>query len=89
MNAETANLASQIGAMNKNIIVSGRQDKANDFMLHAIRAKISQWPNINNLLKGTGTRQLIYHDVDDWYWGDAGDGTGGNNLGKILMALRT
>ena len=36
----------------------------------------------------TGTRELVEHTANDSYWGDGGDGTGQNKLGKLLMQVR-
>ena len=30
----------------------------------------------------------VEHKADDDYWGDGGDGSGSNHLGRILMAVR-
>ena len=32
---------------------------------------------------------MIEHRKADSYWGDGGNGTGKNKLGKLLMRLRT
>ena len=40
-------------------------------------------------LLATGAEVLIEDAPDDYFWGRGADGTGANNLGKILMALRS
>lgn len=40
-------------------------------------------------LLSTGDRELVEHTTRDSFWGDGGDGTGANQLGKALMRLRT
>jgi len=57
-------------------------------MLNALRAKFNQHPDLRKLLKSTGSRQLVEHTFNDAYWGDAGDGSGQNKLGKLLMQVR-
>lgn len=59
-----------------------------DVMRDAVGAKIEQHPSLRALLLGTGDAELIEHTKNDNYWGDGGDGTGRNMLGKILMEIR-
>jgi predicted NAD-dependent protein-ADP-ribosyltransferase YbiA (DUF1768 family) len=40
------------------------------------------------LLLATGDARLVEHTENDAYWGDGGDGSGRNELGRILMAVR-
>ena len=40
-------------------------------------------------LLSTGDRELVEHTTRDSFWGDGGDGTGANQLGKGLMRIRT
>lgn len=58
-------------------------------MEEAVRAKFSQHAELNELLLSTGDRKIVEHTTNDSYWGDGGDGTGKNQLGQILMRLRT
>lgn len=57
-------------------------------MLDGLRAKFQQHPDLGALLVGTGIRQLVEHTSNDAYWGDAGDGSGMNRLGHLLMRVR-
>lgn len=59
-----------------------------DVMIKAIYAKFTQHPNLTTLLLRTGSSPLAEHTVNDRYWGDGGDGSGKNRLGKLLMELR-
>ena len=59
-----------------------------DVMYKALLLKFSQNPELSELLLLTGERELIEHSPYDSYWGDGGDGTGENHLGKLLMKLR-
>jgi len=54
----------------------------------ALRCKFAQNGTLKNLLLSTKGRVLVEHTVNDNYWGDNGDGTGLNMLGKLLMELR-
>jgi hypothetical protein len=57
-------------------------------MLEALKAKFTQHNDLRQLLIDTGDKILVEHTVNDDYWGDGGDGTGKNNLGKLLMRVR-
>lgn len=61
-----------------------------DIMLKALRAKFSDRNlRLLSLLLSTGDKKLIEHTSNDSYWGDGGNGTGSNKLGKLLMQVRS
>ena len=51
-------------------------------------AKFSQNRELREALLATGDDELVEHSRNDSYWGDPGDGSGSNVLGKMLMRLR-
>ena len=57
-------------------------------MLAALRAKFAQHADLKATLLGTGDAVLVEHTARDAYWGDGGDGSGKNRLGRLLMQLR-
>lgn len=57
-------------------------------MMEALRAKFAQHDELKVILLGTGEAILVEHTVNDSYWGDGGDGSGKNRLGRLLMQLR-
>ncbi|NQX48371.1 NADAR family protein [Paenibacillus tritici] len=57
-------------------------------MREALVAKVEQHPVIKSILLSTGDCTLVEHTSNDAYWGDGGDGQGGNMLGKLLMEIR-
>lgn len=57
-------------------------------MLAGLRAKFRQHPDLRSRLLESGDRLLVEHAPNDAYWGDAGDGTGKNRLGTLLMQVR-
>lgn len=59
-----------------------------DMMRKGVRAKFTQHPELRTLLLSTGETVLIEHSASDGYWGDGGDGSGKNTMGKILMEIR-
>jgi N-glycosidase YbiA len=59
-----------------------------DVMRTAVRAKFTQHEELKRLLLATGDATIVEHTENDSYWGDGGDGTGKNMLGRILMEVR-
>ena len=57
-------------------------------MRKAVRAKFTQHQELRELLLATGDAKLVEHTENDDYWGDGGDGSGKNMLGRILMEVR-
>jgi N-glycosidase YbiA len=57
-------------------------------MRKAVRAKFEQHEDIRQILLSTGDARLVEHTENDSYWGDGGDGSGKNMLGRILMEVR-
>jgi predicted NAD-dependent protein-ADP-ribosyltransferase YbiA (DUF1768 family) len=54
-------------------------------MKTGLRYKFSQSLALKEKLLGTGEKPIVEHTENDSYWGDGGDGSGLNRLGKILM----
>ena len=59
-----------------------------DVMLKALHMKFRQHEKLRRKLLETGEKKLIEHTSNDSYWGDGGDGSGRNMLGKLLMQVR-
>ncbi len=57
-------------------------------MRTALHAKFTQHRSLHALLLGTQDARLVEHTANDSYWGDGGNGTGKNMLGRLLMELR-
>ena len=64
------------------------EDVKEDVMMIALRAKFDQYPDLKQLLLSTADKSLVEHTDKDNYWGDAGDGSGLNRLGDLLVELR-
>jgi ribA/ribD-fused uncharacterized protein len=60
-----------------------------DVMRQAVQLKFRAHPALCDLLLATGDEPLIEASPSDYYWGGGQDGTGQNQLGAILMELRT
>ena len=59
-----------------------------DVMKKALLAKFSQHDNLRKKLVETGSRTLVERSPYDSFWGDGGDGSGKNWLGRLLMEIR-
>lgn len=64
------------------------EDVKNIIMYQAVRMKFWSHLDLRNELLKTGDAILVEHTTNDRYWGDGGDGSGKNMLGKILMLVR-
>lgn len=58
-------------------------------MRRALASKFSQHPDIRQILLSTGDAILVEHTENDAFWGDGGDGSGLNMLGRLLMEVRS
>ena len=58
-------------------------------MEQALYAKFTQHEDLRQLLLSTEPRNIVFHIMSDEYWGDGQDGGGQNQLGKMLMQLRS
>jgi ribA/ribD-fused uncharacterized protein len=57
-------------------------------MREAVRAKFRQHPEPRTALLATEDAIIVEHTENDSYWGDGGDGSGRNVLGRILVEVR-
>jgi N-glycosidase YbiA len=89
LSATTPKDAYDIAIANATNVDSDWNTRRNNVMVDALKAKFQQHPDLRDMLKETKNSRIIYHVSSDNYWGDFGDGTGENKLGKLLMTLRT
>lgn len=73
---------------NKIVTNDDWEEKKVEIMEKILELKFEQHECIRENLLNTGLRQIVEHTKDDTFWGDGGDGTGKNMLGKILMKIR-
>ena len=59
-----------------------------DVMREALQLKFDQHPKLEEQLLATREWNLVEKSRKDLYWGDGGNGTGKNRLGKMLEELR-
>ena len=86
-------LESKIGFwMEKNFWSSVSEYLSQNSQANAYKAnyqRVKQHPRLEDLLKSTGNRELIYFLPGDKYWGVGFNGIGYNRLGQILMEIRS
>ena len=80
--------AAKIGRDRKRPLREDWEEVKDEVMYKAITAKFTQHENLKKILLDTDDAILVEHTVKDRYWGDGGDGSGKNMLGKLLMVLR-
>lgn len=88
MRAETPGEAAKIGRNRENPLRIDWEEIKDGVMKKAVLAKVMQHYEVRKMLLDTGDAILIEHTKNDSYWGDGGDGSGKNMLGKILMEIR-
>lgn len=86
LNSKTPSVSRFLG--NKVIPREDWDDIKVKVMENILKLKFDQNPDIRRNLLNTGLRPIIEHIKDDDFWGDNGDGTGQNKLGKILTKIR-
>ena len=86
--AAKPSLAAGMGRDRKRPLRRDWESVKESVMLEALRAKFTQHEDLQAILLGTGDAVLVEHTANDAYWGDGGDGSGKNRLGRLLMQVR-
>lgn len=86
--ADRARTAAEMGRDRRRPLRADWNEVKDDVMRQAVLAKFTQHAVLRELLLSTGDATLVEHTVNDNYWGDGGDGSGKNMLGRILMEVR-
>ncbi len=86
--AESPMIAARMGRERARPLRADWESVKDDIMREAVLAKFEQHADLRDLLISTGDAELIEHTKNDAYWGDGGDGSGKNLLGRILMEVR-
>jgi len=81
--------SASLGRSRKKPLRKDWEQVKDDIMREIVWAKFTQHADIRKLILSTNDCPIVEHTANDSYWGDAGDGTGKNMLGKILMETRT
>eukprot|EP00347_Sterkiella_histriomuscorum_P005831 403355104 len=86
--ASTPSQAAKMGRNKSNPIRRDWEEMKDEVMFKGLVAKFTQNSDLKRRLLATESSELIEHTKRDSYWGDGGDGSGQNMLGKILMRVR-
>lgn len=86
--AQSPDHAFQLSREYEASVKSDWMDVRHAVMRYIVFEKFRQNNHLTHLLVSTGNKILTEHSHKDSYWGDGGDGTGQNALGKILMEVR-
>ena len=86
--AKTPNKSALLGRSRKYPLREDWEDIKYEIMKEAVRAKFTQHTDLKDTLLVTNNRKLVEHTRRDSCWGDGGDGSGTNWLGKVLMEIR-
>ena len=86
--AKSPRIAARMGRDRKRPLRPDWEAVKVDLMRQSLRAKFTQHQDIQQVLLSTGDAQLVEHTEKDSYWGDGGDGSGKNVLGRLLMEIR-
>ena len=81
-------IAARLGRDRKKKLRRDWESVKNNIMRDAVMAKFNQHEELRDILLATGKATLVEHTTNDAYWGDGGDGSGKNMLGRILMEVR-
>ena len=86
--AKTPMIAARLGRDRKKKLRRDWESVKDNIMRDAVLAKFSQHEELRDVLLATDEAKLVEHTTNDAYWGDGGDGSGKNMLGRILMQVR-
>jgi ribA/ribD-fused uncharacterized protein len=81
-------IAARMGRDRKKPLRRDWESVKTDIMREVVRAKFTQHADIRKVLLATGDATIVEHTANDSFWGDGGDGSGKNMLGRILMEVR-
>ena len=86
--ASSPMIAARMGRSRSRPLRPDWENVKDNIMQEAVYAKFSQHEELRDRLISTGEARLVEHTKRDRYWGDGGNGSGKNRLGKILMKVR-
>jgi ribA/ribD-fused uncharacterized protein len=86
--AKSPMVAARMGRSRKRPLRDDWESVKDQLMHEAVRAKFAQHADLREVLLATGDATIVEHTENDRYWGDGGDGSGQNKLGRILMRVR-
>ena len=81
-------IAARMGRSRSVALRSDWESVKDGVMRKAVLEKFRQHEDLREILVSTGSAKIIEHTENDSYWGNGGDGSGKNMLGRILMETR-
>jgi ribA/ribD-fused uncharacterized protein len=86
--AQSPKEAANLGRNRKFPLRKDWEEVKDEIMREVLKAKFTQNKELRKILIETGDAILVEHTATDNYWGNGGDGSGKNMLGKLLMEVR-
>jgi N-glycosidase YbiA len=86
--AVTPKQAAELGRSRSVQLRADWESVKDGIMLAAVQCKFETHEALRALLLATGDEEIIENAPRDYYWGGGADGSGQNNLGQTLMAVR-
>jgi ribA/ribD-fused uncharacterized protein len=86
--AKTPKAAAALGRDPRRQIRLDWENVKQQVMREGVFIKFLTYPEIQEILLNTGEELIVEKSTTDYYWGCGQDGTGLNQLGKILMEVR-
>jgi ribA/ribD-fused uncharacterized protein len=86
--AKSSLMAARIGRDRRRPIRADWNTIKDNVMMRGLRAKFDQHSELREILISTQGAELVEHTKNDSYWGDGGDGSGQNKLGRMLVQIR-
>ena len=86
--AKSPMVAARMGRSRKRPLRKDWESVKDRIMHEAVLAKFTQHADLREILLGTGDSKIVEHTENDRYWGDGGDGSGKNMLGRLLLRVR-
>ena len=86
--AKSPSIAARLGRDRAHKLRPDWESVKDQVMREVVLAKFTQHEDLRELLLSTGDATLVEHTENDSYWGDGGEGSGRNMLGRILMSVR-
>jgi len=81
-------IAARLGRDRKKKLRRDWESAKDNVVRDAVLAKFTQHDDLRLILLDTDNAILVEQTSNDSYWGDGGDGSGKNMLGRILMEVR-
>lgn len=88
LNSKSAFEAATIGRDRSRSLRDDWEQVKMDIMYVGVYEKFKQNIDILEILRDSGSEEIIENTTDDMYWGCGYNGSGKNHLGKILMKVR-